>query len=250
MSEGFTDLFSRQAATYAASRPRYPADLYDAILAHVPGRSAAWDCATGNGQAAVDLARHFDRVIATDASAEQIAHAVPGPNVEYRVAPAERSGLPGASVDLTTVAQALHWLDHERFYEELRRVVRPGGVIAAWSYGSCSAGADIESLLRDFEDGLLGPYWDARRRWVDEGYRTIPFPFEEIPMASFELRAEWSLSQLGEYMRSWSAARNYQRARGDDPVTPLLGRIVKHWGAPRATRTIRWPLSVRVGRVG
>ena len=250
MAERFADLFSRQAGAYAASRPRYPAALYDAILAHVPGRALAWDCATGNGQAAVDLARRFDRVVATDASPEQIAHAVPVANVEYRVAPAEASGLPRASVDLTTVAQALHWLDPARFYEEVQRVVRSGGVLAAWSYGSCTAGADIASLLREFEYGLLAPYWDSRRRWVDEGYRTIPFPFAEIPMSAFELRADWSLSQLGEYLRSWSAVDGYRQARGDDPVTPLLDRIVKHWGAPEAIRTVRWPLSVRVGRVG
>ena len=243
-------LFSRQAATYAAARPRYPPALYEAVLAVTPGRAIAWDCATGNGQAAVDLARHFDRVIATDASAEQIRHASPAPHVEYRVARAEESGLPGATVDLTTVAQALHWLDHARFYEEVRRVSVPGGVFAAWTYGYCHAGDDVEHLLRDFEDGLLGPYWDPRRRWVDEGYRTIPFPFAEVPMPAFELRVEWSLSQLGGYLRSWSAVANYRQAHGHDPVAPLLDHIVKQWGAAEATRVIVWPLRVRVGRVG
>jgi SAM-dependent methyltransferase len=246
----FRDLFSRQAATYAAARPRYPEALYDAILAVTPGRSLVWDCATGNGQAAVDLARYFDRVIATDASAEQIAHASPAPRVEYRVAAAEASGLPPGAVDLTTVAQALHWLDHERFYGEVRRVTIPGGVLAAWTYGQCHVGEDIESLLRDFEYGLLGPYWDPRRRWVDEGYRTIPFPFAEVPMPVFELRAAWSLSQLGGYLSSWSAVAKYRQAHGMDPVAPLLNRIVKQWGAPETTRDIVWPLSVRVGRVG
>ena len=244
------NLFSRQAATYATARPRYPDALYQAIVAVTPGRSVAWDCATGNGQAAVDLARYFDRVIATDASAEQIAHASPMPNVEYRVASAEESGLPRAHTDLITVAQALHWFDHERFYEEVRRVSVPGGVFAAWTYGACHAGDDVEALIRDFEDGLLGPYWDPRRRWVDEGYRTIPFPFAEVPMPAFELRAQWSLSQLGGYLSSWSAVAKYRQAHGKDPVVPLLDRIVKHWGAPGATRDIVWPLSVRVGRVG
>lgn len=250
MAAGFAALFSRQAATYAAARPRYPAALYEAIVELVPGRSAAWDCATGNGQAAVDLARYFDRVTATDASAEQIAHAIPAARVEYRVAPAESSGLPAASVELTTVAQALHWLDHERFHQEVRRVSRPQALIAAWSYGACQAGEDIEPLLRDFEHGLLGPFWDPRRRFVDEGYRTVPFPFPDIPMPPFELRAEWSLSQLGEYLRSWSAVARYHQERGEDPVGPLLDRIVKHWGSPGATRTVVWPLGVRVGRVG
>lgn len=243
-------LFSRQAATYAAARPRYPAALYEAILAVTPGRSLVWDCATGNGQAAVDLARYFDRVIATDASAEQIAHAAPSANVEYRVAPAEASGLPNAQADLVTVAQALHWLDHARFYEEVRRVLVPGGVFAAWSYGAGSVGEEIDRLLRGFHNGLLGTYWDPRRRWVAEGYRTIPFPFEEIPMPRFELRVEWSLSQLGEYLRSWSAVAKYRQVTGEDPVPGLLHRIVKHWGAPETVRVVSWPLSVRVGRVG
>jgi SAM-dependent methyltransferase len=244
------DLFGRRAATYAAARPRYPTGLYEAILAVAPGRAVAWDCATGNGQAAVDLAGYFDRVIATDASAEQIAHAKPAPNVDYRVARAEHSGLPSGGVDLTTVAQALHWLDHARFYEEVRRVSVPGGVFAAWTYGYCHAGEDVERLLRGFEDGLLGPYWDPRRRWVDEGYRTIPFPFAEFSMPPFELRVEWSLSQLGGYLSSWSAVATYRQARGHDPVAPFLDQLVKHWGAPEETRVIVWPLSVRVGRVG
>lgn len=246
----FRNLFSRQAATYAAARPRYPDALYEAILAVTPDRSVAWDCATGNGQVAVDLARYFGRVIATDASVEQIRHALPAPNVEYRVATAEASGLPEAAVQLVTVGQALHWLDHERFYEEVRRVTVPEGVFAAWTYGYCHAGEDVEQLIREFEDGLLGPYWDPRRRWVDEGYRTIPFPFDEFLMPAMELRVEWSLSQLGGYLSSWSAVAKYRQAHGIDPVPPLLEQMIKHWGAPEATRVIVWPLSVRVGRVG
>jgi hypothetical protein len=132
----------------------------------------------------------------------------------------------------------------------VRRVSVPGGAFAAWTYGYCHAGDDVDPLLRDFEDGLLGPYWDSRRRWVDEGYRTIPFPFIECRMPTFELRAEWSLSQLGGYLRSWSAVAKYRHEHGKDPVAPLLDRIVKHWGAPEETRDIVWPLSVRVGRVG
>ena len=170
--------------------------------------------------------------------------------VGVSVAPAEESGLASGQVDLVTVGQALHWLDHERFYGEVRRVSVPGGVFAAWTYGACQAGEDVEPLLREFEDGLLGPYWDPRRRWVDEGYRTIPFPFAEISMPRFELRAAWSLSQLGGYLSSWSAVANYRHAHGTDPVAPLLDKLVKHWGAPESTRDIVWPLSARVGRVG
>ena len=214
----------------------------------MPRRSLVWDCATGNGQAARGLARWFDRVIATDASAEQIGEAAPIENVEYRVAAAEESGLPDRSVALVTVAQALHWLDLDRFYAEVRRVTVPGGVLAAWSYGACSVGTDVEGMLRDFEHGTVGRYWNPGRKWVDEGYRTIPFPFPEVPMPPLVLRATWTLSQLGEYLRSWSAVAKYRREVGTDPVAPLLERIGQHW-KPDAAREITWPLTVRVGRV-
>jgi SAM-dependent methyltransferase len=249
VSGAFPDLFSNRAATYSRARPGYPEALFERVVAESPRRSLAWDCATGNGQAARDLARHFTRVIATDASAEQIARAVPVANVEYRVAMAEDSRIAAGTVDLVTVAQALHWLDHDRFYPEVRRVARPDGVIAAWSYGSCHVTPELEPLLREFEDGTLGPYWPSKRHWVVEGYRTIPFPFAEIPMPSFELRVIWTLGQLGEYLRSWSAVGLYQQERGQDPVTLFLERLQQHWGDPDRPREVTWPLSLRVGRI-
>lgn len=215
----------------------------------VPRRRLAWDCGTGNGQAAQGLARRFEKVIATDASESQLRHAIHAPNVEYRVAKAESSGLESGSADLTAVAQALHWFDVEPFYAEVRRVTVKGGVLAAWSYGSPSAGDDIEALLRGFEKDTLAAYWDARRRWVDEGYRTVPFPFAEIPAPVFQLRQEWTLSQLGKYLRSWSAVAKFERERGFDPVAPVLEQIGQHWGPPDRARTITWPLVVRVGRI-
>ena len=214
----------------------------------MPRRSLVWDCATGNGQAARDLARYFDRVIATDASEGQIREAVLMPNVEYRVATAESSGLAERSVSLTTVAQALHWFDLDRFYAEVRRVTVPGGLLAAWSYGACNAGADVAELLRGFEHGTVGRYWNPGRRWVDEGYRTIPFPFDEVAIPPLVLRATWTLSQLGEYLRSWSAVAKFRREQGKDPVAPLLEQLGQHWGSG-ATREITWPLAIRVGRV-
>ena len=152
-------------------------------------------------------------------------------------------------MDLVTVAQALHWLPHEAFYKEARRVAAAGGVIAAWCYGSCHAGDDVEPLLREFEDKTMGPYWHAGRNWVVDGYRTIPFPFSELTSPAFELSKAWTLTQLGEYLRSWSAVGRYIAERGEDPVVPLMERLAGVWGSSGQARSIWWPLGLRVGRV-
>lgn len=245
----FRDLFSQQSDTYATARPTYPDALYEFLVSLVPRRRLAWDCGTGNGQAARDLARWFERVIATDASVAQIRNAVAVGNVEYRVASAESSGLPARAVDLVAVAQALHWFDIDGFYAEVRRVTVSGGILAVWSYGSPSAGEDIETALRIFERETVGRYWDSGRRLVDEGYRTIPFPFDELPAPQVELRRLWTLSQLGGYLRSWSAVAKFVAERGQDPVAPLLEQIGKHWDSPESTRVVTWPLAVRAGRI-
>jgi SAM-dependent methyltransferase len=208
-----------------------------------------WDCATGNGQAAQGIARFAERVIATDASAGQIAQATPVANVEYRVASAEASGLPDASVNMVTVAQALHWLDHDRFYAEVRRVTARPGILAVWCYGYCHAGKDVESILREFEEGTVGAFWQPQRRWVVEEYRTIPFPFEEIPVPKLDMRVRWTLTQLGEYLATWSAVVAYRDARGDDPVPVVLEKLGRYWGNPDNIREVVWPIGIRVGRV-
>jgi ubiquinone/menaquinone biosynthesis C-methylase UbiE len=249
MEVAYLDLFSQQARTYASIRPRYPRELFAFIASLAPRRELAWDCATGNGQAAQDLASQFERVVATDASEAQIAQAVAVSNVEYRVANASDSGLVAQSVDAVTVAQALHWLDIPQFAAEVRRVTVSGGVVAAWCYGACNAGEDVESLLREFQDGTLGPYWHPARRWVDEGYRTIAFPFKELASQAFELRARWSLSQLREYLNSWSAVATFRRERGEDPVAPLMEQLDKYWKPADGTRDITWPIGLRIGRV-
>lgn len=188
-------------------------------------------------------------MIATDASAEQIANAVAAPNVEYRVAPASASGLAPCSVDAVTVAQALHWFAEDSFFDEVRRVTVPGGVVAAWCYGYCHAGADVEAILRELEEGTLRGYWHAERRYVIEGYRTIPFPFEELPAPTLELRVRWTLRQLIEYLNTWSAVASYRKTHGRDPVAPVRERLTAYWGDPDRARDVTWPLGLRLGRV-
>jgi len=249
MSQTFHDHFSNVANRYADFRPHYPAALFDYLATLAPRSSLVWDCATGNGQASVDLAERFDRVVATDASREQIASAKPHPKIEYRVAPADYSGLPDESVGLITVAQALHWFDLERFYAEAKRVLQPGGVLAVWAYGINEVEGDaVNRLVQDFYSNIVGPYWPPERKLVEEGYRTIPFPFAEIAPPSFRMETRWTLEQLLGYFSTWSATNRFIKATGRNPLEPLSDVLVRSWGEVHRPRRITWPLSLRLGR--
>ncbi len=241
----FKDHFSGHAADYAAFRPTYPPALFAWAAGLPAARGLAWDCATGSGQAAVALAGHFPRVVATDASAAQIAHAVPHPRVEYGVAPAEASGLPDGAVDLVTVAQALHWFDFARFYAEVRRVLAPGGAIAVWSYDLAQFDPAVDGLVRRLARETVGPYWPPERRWVDEEYRTLPFPFAEVPAPAFHLAELWDLARFAAYLRTWSAVVRFRAVTGRDPVAELEPELAAAWGDPGEVKTVRWPLHVR-----
>lgn len=245
----FADHFSGAAAEYARFRPRYPAALFSYLASLVSKDGPAWDCATGSGQAAVALAGHLPRVVATDASAEQIAHAEPHPRVEYRVAPAERSGLEAASVELITVAQALHWFDLPAFYAEAARVLRPGGVIAVWCYAKMLLpDAALQHTLDRFYSETVGPYWPAERRLVEEGYGSLDFPFIELSAPPFAMEMWTSMEGLLGYVGTWSATQRCVQATGRDPLPELGREVAIHWGDPQAQRAVRWPLSLRVGR--
>ncbi|MEW5787207.1 MAG: class I SAM-dependent methyltransferase [Pseudomonadota bacterium] len=244
----FKDHFSSRSAGYAAFRPHYPEALFQLLAEACPGRGLAWDCATGNGQAARGLAGYFRRVVASDASAAQIAAAPPHAGVEFRVAPAEASGLPDASADLVTVAQAAHWFDLPAFYAEARRVLRPGGLLAIWCYERLSIEPALDRIVEDFYQGLLGPYWPPERRHVEAGYRDLPFPFAELPPPRVAMGAVWTLDQLLGYFSTWSALKAYQKDTGTDPLPDLAERLAGAWISLDQGKTIKWPLSVRLGR--
>lgn len=249
MSPAFHDHFSAVANRYADFRPHYPAVLFDYLATLVSSDATVWDCAAGNGQATHDLAARFAKVIATDASKEQITSARPNPKVEFRVAPAEQSGLPDRSVELITVAQALHWFDFERFYAEVRRVLKPDGVLAAWAYGINTVEGDaVNELVQDFYANVVGPYWPPERELVEAGYRTIPFPFAEIGAPTFRMEAQWTLEQLLGYFSTWSATNRCIKATGKNPLGPLAEALAKHWGDASTPRLVTWPLALRVGR--
>ena len=244
----FADHFSALASSYAAARPTYPAPLFAHLAREAPGQGRAWDCAAGSGQATLELAPYFAEVLATDASAAQLAQAPACPGVTYRVAPAEASGLPDASVDLVTVAQALHWIDLPAFYAEVRRVLVPDGVLAVWCYGLQRLDhAPVDRLLEHFYREVVGPYWAPERRLVETGYRTIDFPFDERPSPPFDMGLDWTLQDLLAYVRTWSATAGFVRERGYDPVEQLGVDLAGPWG-PVARRRVRWPLSLRIGR--
>ncbi|AMV71616.1 class I SAM-dependent methyltransferase [Desulfuromonas carbonis] len=246
----FKDHFSSQAAAYRSYRPDYPPLLFAWLAAQCPRHQAAWDCGCGNGQAALGLTPHFATVYASDPSTAQVAEAIPHPAVHYSVASAEDSHLPAAAIDLVVVAQALHWFDFERFYAEVRRVTRPGGVLAAFSYGEVQLGPAFDPIIDHFYHDVVGPYWPPERRHVDAGYRSIPFPFAEITAPFLELQADWDLDHLLGYLGTWSALRGFRRATGDDPLPNLRQSLVQQWGDPAQCRPVRWPLALRVGRVG
>ena len=242
----FKDHFSKQAAEYAQFRPRYPGELFRWLSSVTPSRQLAWDCATGNGQAAVELARVFDRVIATDASEEQVANAEANSRVNYKVAPAEQSGLEAQSVDLVTVAQALHWFDLERFYAEVRRVLKPDGVFAAWAYKLATVSPAIDAIVNHYYSDVVGPYWPAERVLVEK-FEELPFAFDQIAAPPFEMVAKWKAEHLLGYLRTWSATQRFMMAEKRDPLNEVEGELRAAWGT--ATRQVIWPLTVRAGRV-
>jgi len=245
---GFKDHFSGHARQYAQARPTYPPALFDWLAAQCARRGAVWDAGCGNGQASVALAEHFDHVHASDPSATQIGAAPPHPRIDWRVEPAEQCSLGEAAVDLVTVAQAYHWFDHARFVAEARRVLRPGGAVALWTYGATSVDAAIDAVFARLYDDTLGPYWPAERRHVENGYRDLPFPFAEEPVPAFAMQLDWTLAQYLAYLASWSASERHRAATGRDAVAEATPAFTAAWGDPDTARPVRWPLAIRFGR--
>jgi SAM-dependent methyltransferase len=250
MNQGFEDHFSAHAPDYARYRPCYAADLFEYLAAASPAQELVWDCGTGNGQAAVELAKLFGRVVATDASAGQLAAAFPHERIEYRLERAEETSLEPASVDLVTVAVAVHWFDFEAFYREVRRVLKPGGVVAVWTYHLPVIDAGVDRTLDRYYRQVLAGYWPERIRYLEERYRTLPFPFPELAPPAFEMEAEWDLGQLLGFLHSWSATREYAREQGTNPLKIIWPELSAAWGDAGHKRAIRWPLHLRVGRHG
>src|SRR5262249_45689180 len=220
--------------------------MFEYLGTIAPARKLAWDCATGNGQAAVELANVFDRVIATDASEGQIANAEPRERVEYRVAPAEESGLETAKFDIVMVAQALHWLNHNQFYPEVGRVLKEDGVFAASAYNHLRTDKQIKEIIKRYYYEIVGPYWTPERALIEK-FSEIPFPFPERKTQEFEIAAEWNLEHLTGYLWSWSSTQRFVAATNRNPLDEIASDLEKAWGDPQKRRRIVWPLILRVG---
>lgn len=244
----FPDHFSSTSESYRAFRPGYPAELYDRLVALCDRRHRAWDCASGSGQAAIELARHFTHVIATDASRSQLGRATPGsfPRV---VALAEHAPLRDGSVDLVAVAQALHWFRFEPFFEEVRRVTRPGGLFAAWTYLWANVGPDVDAVMRDFREREVGRFWPPEREHVNREYRDIRIPFPEISMPEMEYETEMTGHRYLGYVGTWSAVQRARSVLDDDPIDRLRAPFEEAWGPMERPRTVTWPIRFRVARV-
>jgi SAM-dependent methyltransferase len=244
----FKDHFSRQSAEYSRYRPGYPPALIEWLASQAPDRAFAVDCATGNGQAAIALADHFEAVLAVDGSRAQLEHAAPHPRVRYEQAMAERLPVPDASVSLVAAAQAVHWFDFDHFHAECRRVLKPGGVVAVWTYEKFRANRAVDAVMDRFYVDVIGPYWPPERRYVDEAYATLPFPWPDQPVPAFQLQTVWSLEQALGYLGSWSSVQRYKDSHlGQDPLLVIAAELETLWPAGSTLR-LNWPIHLRLGR--
>lgn len=245
----FKDLFSTHSAAYAAHRPTYPAALVDWLAAQCPARDAALDVGCGSGQLSALLADRFRSVTGIDASAAQLAQAEKRANVDYRVAPAEHTGVADRCVDLVTAAQAAHWFDRPAFYAEAKRVGRKDAVLALITYNVATIDEEIDPVVKHFYKHVAGPYWAPDRRHVEEGYRSFDFPFEELAPPPFAIEVTWREPEVFAYVDTWSAVRGLEKAHGRAPVEEFHRDLQAAWGDPERARVVRFPLSMRVGRM-
>jgi ubiquinone/menaquinone biosynthesis C-methylase UbiE len=243
------DLFSKQASLYAQYRPVYPPELFGYVLSFVKEKNIAWDCATGNGQAALALANHFKKVYATDLSEKQLQQATLRDNIVYSVAAAERTEFPDQLFDCITVAQAYHWIDFMAFQQEVLRVARPGAILAVWGYGLVVCEDEkINQLIGSYYRDVTGPYWDKERRYVDDHYTTVAFPYDELPEKEFRTEISYTLNDFEGYLNTWSSVQHFIKANGYNPVSQFVEKLKTIWQDDKA-RKFYFPVFLRLGKL-
>jgi len=242
------DNFSSKSNEYLKYRPTYPPELYSYIDSIIVNKSAVWDCGTGNGQVAMELSRIFEKVYATDISQSQLEQAPKQKNIEYSVQRAEKTNFCNDLFDLIVVAQAIHWFDFEKFYMEVNRTGKPNSYIVVIGYGLHRINPDIDKVILEFYKNIIGNYWDIERKYLDENYQTIPFPFHEMEVPLFKNSYNWSFEHLIGYLRTWSSVKHYIKAKQQDPVDLIENRIKELWGE-ESTLAVDFPLLLRIGKV-
>jgi SAM-dependent methyltransferase len=238
--------FSARAEAYKNFRPQYPERLFDFIAEEASARRLAWDCGCGNGQSTLPLGDRFERVIATDISIAQLKQSWRHPHTTYLATAAEAAAIAPQRADAIVVTQAVHWFTFDRFYTEVRRIARPGGLLVLVGYGLLSVDPAVDSILKRFYFDVVGAFWPPERRLLDQEYKTIPFPFPEIAAPIFEIRLDWQFAEMMGYLSTWTAVENYRRHNGKDPLPALSAELEPHW---KNAQTVRWPLYIRAGRV-
>ncbi|MEL1255523.1 class I SAM-dependent methyltransferase [Flavobacterium sp. DGU38] len=241
------DNFSKQAADYSKFRPQYPEEMIQYLISFVDNKSTALDLATGNGQVAHKLSAHFKKVFATDISQKQLDNAIRATNIIYSKESAEKTSFKNQQFDLIVVAQAVHWFDFEAFYKEIYRILKPEGIFAAMGYGLFSTNPDSDKILRQFYYDIVDPYWDAERKYLDENYETIPFPFEEIPTEKFQNQFIWSFEALIGYLQTWSSVQHYISKNNQNPIDLIYDELKFSWG--NSDKKVTFPLLLRIGRL-
>ena len=239
------DHFSTASHNYARFRPTYPAELYHFLLKHCRKTERAWDCGTGNGQVAGELSGFFDEVLATDISGNQLAQAVHKENIHYTKQPAEKTNFPDDHFDLVTVGQAVHWFDFNAFFQEVKRVLKKDAVIAIFGYALFRSNPATNEVIQRFYKEIIGPYWPPERRYLEENYNSIPFPFNEISSPEIELKQTWSLERLLGYLNTWSAVKAYEREKRENPVELINEELSASFGN---LGPVNFPIIIRTGR--
>ncbi|MFP2996297.1 class I SAM-dependent methyltransferase [Spongiivirga sp. MCCC 1A20706] len=242
------DHFSSHADDYVKYRPTYPSDLYRFLEAEVPNKNVAWDCGTGNGQVAFQLAKRFCQVYATDISQQQLDMALTKDNIEYSVQAAEETTFSNDLFDLVIVAQAIHWFNFEKFYAEVRRTARKNARICVVGYGLIKICPEVDNIIGDFYSSVIRPYWDDERKFIDENYKTIPFPFKEIQTPKFVNKHRWNLNHLIGYLNTWSAVKRFIKENNHNPIDDLKIQIEKYWGDTEI-KQVNFPILLRLGKI-
>lgn len=237
----FQDHFSTQAADYALYRPTCPPEVFAFIADACRARSLAVDVGAGNGQASVELARHFERVVAVEPSAEQLESAIPNARVSYQEAPAEALPVADGTANLVVACQAAHWFALDAFYAEARRISAPGGILAIVGYGKTVIAPELDPLVEDFYTGVVGPYWPAGRALVENGYRDLAFPFKQLEVPRFEIVRSWTIADFMGYVGTWSAVARLRKQTGQDPLPSFEATLGPVWAG---VRTVRWPIAL------